>query len=239
MDKSFFGKASQCGCGFLICLLAAGCALTDRTRPSGDSNLVNERGVVAPSLTANVMDSGALAAVNSIAIARPAFVDAEAQGGLSADDVSTVIERIAREKMTLKVVAAPRGAKVKAGGELTTQADAVLRTEILRFDKRQGSAFGGEPATVSFRMNLESRAKGKPMWSAQYFLRQEAVSENLLRLSERVGSAGLGAGWKSAHEVFERGVAAALADLNSKREAQFLAKGLASPYLSRSSQRSP
>jgi hypothetical protein len=62
------------------------------------------------------------------------------------------------------------------------------------------------------------------MWSAQYFLKQEAVSENLLRLGERVGPSGLGVGWRRAQEVFEKGVSAALTDLNSQREKQFLAK---------------
>lgn len=220
-------KVSRYVCGFLLCLLAVGCAATGRARLGGGPSAQEPRGLVAPPLTAHLIDPSALSAVNSIAIARPAFMDANAQGGLSADDLSVVIERIAREKMTLKVLSASRGARIKAASDVPAQADAVLRTEILRFDERQGSAFGGDPATVSFRMNLESYAKAIPMWSAQYFLRQEALSENLLRLGERVGPAGLGAGWKSAQEVFERGVAAALADLNIQRERQFLAKGVA------------
>ena len=126
---------------------------------------------------------------------------------------------IARETMTLKVVGASRGAKNSA-----TPADAVLRTEILRFDERQGSAVGGEPAVVSFRMSLQGSVQRGPIWSAQYFLKQEAVSENLLRLGERVGASGLGAGWRSASEVFEKGVSAALTNLNSQREGQFLAR---------------
>jgi hypothetical protein len=216
-------------CGVTVSILAVGCGPSNHMRGSSGAGTSGARAVVASPLTAQLGDSSALAAVNSIAIARPSFMYANAQGGLSADDASGVIERIAREKMTLKVLGAPRGAKSVPGSEAAAPADAVLQTEILRFDQRQGSAFGGEPAVVSFRMNLESRGKHTPMWSAQYFLRQEAVSENLLRLGERVGPSGLGAGWKSAHEVFERGVGAALADLNAQRERQFLAKGASGP----------
>jgi hypothetical protein len=214
-------------CGILASILAVGCGPSNQTRGVVGAMESGARAVVASPLTSQVVDSSALAAVNSIAIARPSFMYANVQGEISADDASGFIERIAREKMTLKILGAPRGTTSGAGSEGAAPADAVLRTEILRFDQRQGSAFGGEPAVVSFRMNLESRGKHTPMWSAQYFLRQEAVSENLLLLGERVGPSGLGAGWKSAYEVFERGVGVALADLNAQRERQFLAKGAA------------
>jgi hypothetical protein len=211
-------------CGVMAAALVVGCVPANQTRGSGGVGSSETRAVVASPLTVQLMDASALAAVNSIAITRPTFMYGNAPGGISADDAGGVIERIAREKMTLKVLGAARGSKPGIATDTPMQADAILRTEILRFDQRQGSAFGGEPAVVSFRMNLESREKHSPMWSAQYFLRQEAVSENLLRLGERVGPAGLGAGWKSAHEVFERGVGAALVELNTQRERQFLVK---------------
>lgn len=216
-------------CVTAFTLVVVSCAPVNQARKSVVVGASGDRSVVASPLTAQLIDSGALASVNSIAIAPPALMYADSQGGLSVDDASDVIERIAREKMTLKVLSAPREGKSGLsrsglGKDTPALADAILRTEILRYDRRQGSAFGGEPAVVSFRMNLEQSGKRSPMWSAQYFLRQEALSENLLRLGERVGPAGLGAGWKSAEEVFERGVAAALADLNAQRERQFIVK---------------
>ncbi len=211
-------------CCVAACVVAIGCASVDGSRARATAGSAGTRAVVASPLTAQLLDSDVLASVNSIAIAPPSFGSSASAGALSADEANSVIERIAREKMTLKVVSSQRG-KTGLSQEAFAQADAVLRTEILRFDRRQGSAIGGEPAVVSFRMNLEPRGRRSPMWSAQYFLRQEAVSENLLRLGERVGSAGLGAGWNSAQEVFERGVGAALADLNAQRERQFLATG--------------
>jgi hypothetical protein len=136
-----------------------------------------------------------------------------------------MVEQVARETMTLKV--STTGASSAAGrrgdpSKGSAAADAVLVTELLRFEERQGSAIGGEPAVVSFRMSLRAAPAGTEVWGAQYFYRQEAVSENLLRLNERVGSSGYGAGWRSANELFKRGVGAALQDFNNQREKRFL-----------------
>lgn len=211
-------------CGVLSALIV-GCMSFNRAGDTREGSSSPLRPVVVPALTAHVLDAAQLAAVNSIAIDLPSVTAAGGSGALSADEASAVIERVARETMTLKVLGVPRGGGVgRPSPTRRASADAVLRTEIIRFDQRQGSAIGGKPAVVSFRMNLESPAQRSPMWSAQYFLKQEAVSENLLRLGERVGPSGLGAGWRSAMEVFEKGVNAALTDLNTERERQFLAK---------------
>ncbi len=206
-----------------VCVLAvafaSGCISSSRTHNPRQSSDLTNRGVVASPLTAQLHNSAQLAGVNSIKIEPPSFSNSGNPISLTSDEAAIIIERIARETMTLKVVGASRGAKNSA-----TPADAVLRTEILRFDERQGSAVGGEPAVVSFRMSLQGSVQRGPIWSAQYFLKQEAVSENLLRLGERVGASGLGAGWRSASEVFEKGVSAALTNLNSQREGQFLAR---------------
>jgi hypothetical protein len=166
-------------------------------------------------LSSQIVDPVGLGSVNTIKIERPLLSSTSKVTKLSPIDAFNVVQRIASETMTLKVVGSA------ASGDV---ADAILKTEILRFDERQGSSFGGEPAVVSFRMRLESSVKGRLLWSAQYFLRQEAVSENLLRIGERTGPGGLGAGWVSAREVFERGVKESLVDLNNKREGLFLVR---------------
>lgn len=207
------------GCCVLTVALASGCMSANRSHDGRGASGLTNRSVVASPLTAQLLNSAQLAGVNSIKIEPPSFSNSGNPISLTSDEAAIIIERIARETMTLKVVGASRGAKNSA-----TPADAVLRTEILRFDERQGSAVGGEPAVVSFRMSLQGSVQRGPIWSAQYFLKQEAVSENLLRLGERVGASGLGAGWRSASEVFEKGVSAALTNLNSQREGQFLAR---------------
>jgi hypothetical protein len=141
----------------------------------------------------------------------------------------TMVEQAARETMTLKVSRGDQrgrdAQRATSRNVSSAEVDAVLLTELLRFEERQGSAVGGEPAVVSFRMSIQAVPSGAEVWSAQYFYRQEAVSENLLRINERVGSAGYGAGWKSAHELFKRGLTTALQDFNNQRERLFLSTG--------------
>jgi hypothetical protein len=207
------------GCCVFVLAVASGCMSANRFQDRRGDLTSPYRSVVASPLSTQLLDSAQLAAVNSIRIEAPSLNKLGTPVSLTSDEAGVIIERIARETMTLKVIGASRGAKTTP-----MSADAVLRTEILRFDERQGSALGGEPAVISFRMILETAGRRSPIWSAQYFLKQEAVSENLLRIGERVGASGLGAGWRSASEVFEKGVSAALTDFNSQREGQFLAR---------------
>ena len=217
-------------CGVICCVVCVGCSSVGDLKGSRRGLDAAGQRVVQNPLSAQLLDSSQLASVNSIAIAVPSVATSGAAGTLSADDAGQVIEQVARETMTLKIIAPPQGGRDGGKQGVLDGADAVLKTEILRFDQRQGSAIGGEPAVVSFRMNLESRGRRVPMWTAQYFLKQEAVSENLLRLGERVGPSGLGAGWSSAQEVFKNGVNAALSNLNAERERQFLVKDRARTY---------
>lgn len=180
----------------------------------------SQRGSVSPAqstspLTTHVAKAASLSSVNSMEIARPLLAPSIGTSSLGASDAQRIVEQVARETMTLKISA---GSSSKA----TTGADAVLSTEILRFDERQGSAIGGEPAVVSFKMSLRSTRSGAEVWGAQYFIRQEALSDNLLKINERVGKDGFGAGWRTAHDLFQRGVTAALQDFTNQREQQFL-----------------
>lgn len=208
----------------LACLLALspilGCASTKKgsrinsaSTKSSESKPGNQTG--SDLLRSQIVDPVGLGSVNSIRIERPVISSGAKLTRFSLIEAYQMVQRIASETMTLRVVEA---------GAVGEGADAVLKTEILRFDERQGSSFGGEPAVVSFKMRLESAKMGRLLWSAQYFLRQEAAVENLLRLGERMGPGGLGAGWVSARAVFESGVKESLVDLNSKREGLFLVR---------------
>lgn len=182
----------------------------------GSSGVGKAAAVVNP-LVSRVDQRERLIEVNSLEVSPP-VVHASIKGrSLSAEEVQAIIMRVAHEIMTLKLVPG------KAGARGTT--DAILRTEITQFQERNGSAFGGEPATVSFKMEIVDRARLEPIWEAQYFYRQEALSENLLRLGERIGPAGAGAGWVSGQVLLERGISASLEDFNRRREQQFLAQG--------------
>lgn len=199
-------------CGSLGCLHRQGGGGTSMGSPG-----VGKAAAVVSPLVSRVDQRARLIEVNSLEI-NPPVVHATIKGrSLSPEEVQAMIIRVAQQIMTLKVTSG------KAGVRGTT--DSILRTEITQFQERNGSAFGGEPATVSFRMEIVDRARLKPIWEAQYFYRQEALSENLLRLGERIGPSGAGAGWVSGQVLLERGISASLEDFNRRREQQFLAQG--------------
>ena len=50
------------------------------------------------------------------------------------------------------------------------------------------------------------------------------MAENWLKLGDRLGPEGSGAGWITAQEIFRRGVTLSLQDFNSRRDAQFQAE---------------
>jgi len=175
-------------------------------------------------LTSQVVRPELLAGINSLEIAKPTIEAPTGAVSIQPEDAQRMIEQVARETLTLKIATLSRG--VSASGEQPQAGrfspDAVLRTELLRFEERQGSAIGGEPAVISFKMSLRAIPSGVEVWTAQYFFRQEALSENLLRINERLGKEGMGAGWRSAHDVFQRGVSTALQDFSNQREQRYL-----------------
>ena len=147
---------------FLLCLAIVwsgvlGCS--PRTIGSGvstrSSGLGRNSAVVNP-LVSRVGQNERLIEVNSLEIAPPTVHSSLKGRALSQEEVQAIIMRAAREIMTLKVI--PSG----AGSKGTT--DSILRTEITQYQDRDGSAFGGEPATVSFKMEIVDRARLAPIW---------------------------------------------------------------------------
>lgn len=183
--------------------------------------------MVSNPLKTEVLRPELLSAINSVEIESPVMKQGVSAKVISPQDARGIISNAAAENLTLRLVSNPNSALGGKGVVVpgASAADAVLKTEILRFDERQGSAFGGEPSVVSFRMTMYSPRAKADLWNAQYFMKQEALSENLLKIRERVGPSGLGAGWSTAHEVFKQGVNQALLDFNSSREQRFIAKG--------------
>ena len=102
--------------------------------------------------------------------------------------------------------------------------DALLTTALVEYEEVEGSSVGGEPATVSFVMGVVSLPDGKEVWRGTYFFRQEPLTNNWLRLGERVSRDGSGVGWRSARAELERGLAGALSDFGNRRTEQFLSQ---------------
>ena len=83
------------------------------------------------------------------------------------------------------------------------QLDAVLITEVVRYQTRTGSAYAVvTPASVAFSFKLLAVASGQVIWSADFDQTQQPLFENIL--SSR--STGSGFRWLTAAELAEAGL---------------------------------
>lgn len=194
--------------GVIAALLA--CA-PKGTRQGSD---VTSRRIVVSPLSVQVDDPKLLLSVNSIVIEKPSFRGV-VHSNTSEEGLLVVVREVAEETLSMKVMGP---SKSGARG----QADSVLRTDIVTMDDLKGSSVGGEPARVAFRMGIYSGAEQRPVWQANYVYQQEAMAENWLKLGDRLGRDGSGAGWITAQEIFKRGVTQSLEDFNRRRDSQFL-----------------
>lgn len=167
---------------------------------------------VASPLSIKVANPSSLTSISSLRVLLPTVSPSVANSTFTVQGLQELLERRADEALSMKVVSAGAAAK----------ADSVLKTEVLTYQERQGSKFGGEPATVSFLMTVSRASDGAQVWQANYFFRQEALSDNWLKIGQRYGANGTGSGWLSARELFDRGVSGALADLAARRDEQFV-----------------
>jgi len=197
------------------CLLSVGCAAKKSAHyPSGSagSHVGATSPVVSP-LTVTVANPSRLKSFSALGILQPSLATSVSDRSVTSAGLQEVLTRRADEALSLKVVSV---------GPAGKGADALLKTDVLTYKERQGSAIGGDPATVAFNMSVIRMSDGVELWKAQYFYRQEALSDNWLKIGQRFGSEGTGAGWLSARELFERGIASALADLARRRDEQFM-----------------
>jgi hypothetical protein len=147
-------------------------------------------------------------------IEKPAFRGA-VHSNASEDGLLVVVREVAEETLSMKVLGPSKNGVAKG------QADSVLRTDIVTMDDLKGSSVGGEPARVAFRMGIYAGTDQRPVWQANYVYKQEAMAENWLKLGDRLGRDGSGAGWITAQEIFKRGVTQSLEDFNRRRDSQF------------------
>lgn len=216
---------------------ALGCASTGRR----DSATHSKRGTgtVASPLAVTVENPRALAGINSLALFPPVFSPAARDVKIDKNSVAELVESVAVQELDLKVLGNEWFARSglqsdslsASSGALTdlqkrsvgkAGADGVLLTELLEYVDRVGSSVGGEPAAVAFRLSVVSVAEGKLVWQGTYSLRQEALTDNLLKIGDRLGKDGTGAGWSSGNTMLQNGLIEALRDFRSRREQQFL-----------------
>lgn len=84
--------------------------------------------------------------------------------------------------------------------------NAVLETEVSRFDERDGGKFSVEaPAAVAFDFRLFASDSGEVLWSATFDEKQKSVSENLYELKK---ASSRGFRWVTAEKLMLEGVRA-------------------------------
>lgn len=187
------------------------------------SKVGQSKGIVVSPLSSQVADPRLLLSINSLVVEKPVFTSASSSG-LSEDSLLSVVREVADETLSMKVVEGSDSSRQGSRGK----ADGVLKTEILAIEDLKGSSVGGDPAKVAFRMSVSSTAGGNPVWQAHYYYHQEPLADNWLKLGQRVGKDGSGAGWASAESLFRKGVTLSLQDFNSRRDAQFQASKVSS-----------
>ena len=178
----------------------------------GDTRAVVHKASVGSPLSVQIYNPTRLASISSLGVLQPQLSNTVIDPGLSVEGLYELVMSRANEALALKVVrASPK-----------ERTDAVLKTEIVTFKDRSGSLVGGEPATVAFTMTVSRISDQAELWRANYFYRQEALSDNWLKIGERFGSDGTGPGWRSGRELLDRGISSAIEDFATRREQQFL-----------------
>jgi len=189
--------------------------------------------VVNP-LSVRVAQPDLLTSVNSLYIAEPTLVGDARRSSVDVKQVYALVEDSAQQELGMKIVSlrnpnanAANGAGRAMGSSTSIiphGVDSILRTEIMQYDERVGSSVGGDPAAVSFSMAVTRVRDGAEIWQGTFSFRQQPLSENLLKLGDRLGPNGSGAGWNSARDILDRGVLLALKDLSARREQLFLGR---------------
>lgn len=103
-------------------------------------------------------------------------------------------------------------------------ADAYLTTTIKEYQERRGSRLAAEEgAAVSFSMMLFGVDSAEPIWQGTYVFRDEALSDNLLRIGERMQEVKKDGrkGWWTATQLFDRGVNDLMASLRLEHSRLF------------------
>jgi len=222
---------------FLLSLFGSGCDRSgvDRARPFSSS----------PSLGVELKDSSSLRAINSVLIG-PVMVSGQLRSEAhNFDYLYREVISVARGELDLEVIAL--SATSAAGSGLQGQStavyslaskaavmeqaneqgsDGVILFRLNIFQEREGSRLGAQSgAHVQFVATLKETQSGREVWVANYSYRDQAVTDNLLALRNKMESSpGQGAGWREAREIFRAGIEQAFKNLNSARQREFEAR---------------
>lgn len=189
--------------------------------------------IVNPSLVASTEQPRDLLTVNSVLILPP---EVEQQGNLDIEQrkaLYTQLHQTFSEESGVQVVDA---ARVEAQAEIFERplakqaaldlaraqgADSVLVTRLHNLVARKGSSVGANQGTqIDLSYSMVRVSDGKTVWEANYFFEDQALSENILRLNQRLKE-GSGLSWNSTEDVVRKALQSASRDFASRRVEQF------------------
>lgn len=214
---------------FFISLLACCSACQNTSGPAA------EHALVTPSLLAQSQMPRDLLKINSLAILPPEIDERVTYPEGWPATVFEELDRAAHEQLDLQLIPSKdvrNAMSAQAPGDTMPSdrlqklgkqvgADGVLRTRVLKYVQREGSAVGADvPAGVDFTMALSRVSDGKQVWEASYHFQDAALSENLFKVKDRLRN-GMGPGWRTADDLLASGFRSAFGDFSAKRQAQF------------------
>ena len=185
------------------------------------------------------VDPKGLLTVNTIAIPHASF-SKEAQRAVGdGDRFNALLDDSVNSGLDLKVVTPDK--KISAKQVLITpgaaslpealrygkslSADGVLVATITTYSEREGGRAGAEQgAALGFSVALYRVSDGREIWSGRYFNHDEALSENLLSIKNKLGATGSPT-WRSAEDLMRDGLSRAVRDLQSRRLSAFQGQG--------------
>ncbi len=173
--------------------------------------------IVVSRLSAEVVDPRSLLSMNSLVVQRPRYSSPSATT-IPEEELLRVVREVAGQTLSMKLLPSSTS---------EAKADGLLQTEIVELRELRGSSVGGEPAAVAMKMTIARASDRRPIWQAMYVDRQQALSDNWLKVGQRIGRGGTGAGYVSAETLFRNGVTESLEDFNRRRDAQFQVEGVA------------
>lgn len=209
----------------LILLGGLGCnANNSRAKPGAE---------FAGALRSEVGQSDDLLAVNTLAVLPLEFGNRTGTMSQHAADYYSVLRDAVSSELGLSIKADDQFFK-KLNAKGTSEhlddslaqansigADSILRTVVHEYQERRGSSMAADQmAQFNFTMSVIRVRDGRVVWTSNYNFRDQAATDNLLRLGEQ-GSGAEKFGFSTASDSLAIALRTAVRDLSDRRAARF------------------